>query len=409
VVEHEPLVFISTEWAAQQFTVQQNWAPPREVLMKIGKLEFKRHAANKPLGVSPTGEFLKAKDLVGVPSLALGSLHALQPDVKLTLAVARYKLEPDFRLGIIGHGVLSRDEIIEHMEKQTDFGQLAVNVEMDYCNYLIATLGSGERAPAWPKPLKPVAKPIPDWKPVKKCVLMKVATQALFCENTTDSVTSPFAAYRIANVHPAFAARGFAVKVLSGHDDTRTNFVPPAKDARTVYISGIGHGSYTTYTGDAFNVILQVCGYDPAEVKGKGIHFLSCETAGQLGPDAVSKGARCYLGYSENFTFVWDDPNTHNIDEVLLFKKADSIIDITMANGGTAQQAYDAAVQSFNAGMGQVPGTAAASWLKYDRDHLKLLGDVATTIPPYRLVKICFPLSATKAQALALAGELVDA
>lgn len=373
--------------------------------MKIGKLEFKEWAAKKPLSVSASGEFLKAADIVGAPSLGVGSLHTLAPEKKLKLAVERYNLEPEFKLGIIGVGILSKDEIICHMETQTAFGQLAVDAEMDYCNELLGTLATGSVPPAWPKLPKVPFPRWPDWKPVKRCVLLKIQTRALFCENTTDSVTGPFATYRIANVHTAFAARGFALSVLTGHDDVRTKFIPLAKNSQTGYMAGIGHGAYTLYTGDAFNRILEVGNYDPAEVNGKAIHFLSCETAGKLGPDTVAKGAKCYLGYDENFTFVWDDAATP-VNEVLLFMKADSIIDITMANGGTAKQAYDAAVQAFNAGMAQVPGSAAATWLKYDRDHLRLLGNAATTVVPFRYIKVCYPLPLAQQEALAFAGEL---
>lgn len=375
--------------------------------MKIGKLEFKEWAAKKPLSLSASGEFLKAEELAGVSSLGVGSLHALAPEKQLKLAVERYKLEPDFKLGIIGIGIKTRDEIIEEMERESEFGRLAINVEMDYCNHLIGTLAGGI-TPAWPKPpIKPIPT-WPDWKPVKKCIWLKVRTRALFCENTTDNVTGPFATYRINNVHPVFATRGFTVTKLTGTDDDRVRFVPLAKNSLTGYIGGIGHGAYTLYTGHAGNRILEVGMYDPAEVGGKAMHFLSCQTARTLGPDTVANGARCYLGYDENFTFVWDDGGTP-VNEFLLFAKADSIIDITMANGGTAQQAYDAAVQAFNAGMAQVPGSAAATWLKYDRDHLRLLGNPATTVLPYRYIKMCFPLPIARQEALANAGELAEA
>jgi hypothetical protein len=374
--------------------------------MKIGKLEFKDYAAKKPVTVSSTGQLLTAHDVVGVQSLSLGSLHTLNPEAKLKLALARYELEPEFKLGILGVGILTKSEIVDHMQRATEFGQLALNVEMSYCNELIAKLGEGD-GPGWPKVPKNPLPSRPDWLPVKKCISLKLMTVALFCENTTDPVTSSFAAYRIANVHPAFAGRGFNVNALTGTDDIRTNFVPRAKGLLTGYISGIGHGNYTTYTGNAFNHILEVGLYDPAEVKSKAIHFLSCETAGQLGPDAVKNAAKCYAGYSENFNFVWDDPNT-TVDEALLFKQADSTFDIMMAHGATAQQAYDATIQAFNAAMVQVPNTAAATWLAYDRDHLKLLGNPGTTIMPYRYLRFCFPLSTVKQQALALAGELTE-
>jgi hypothetical protein len=379
----------------------------KEWPMKIGNLIFKDWAAKKPLSVSPSGEFVTAKEILSSPALGLGSLHALPEGIKLKLVLERYKFEPDFKLAILGVGILSKHEILTHIQKQTEFGRTAVNVEIDYCNELIAILGNGKLV-SWPTIPKGKIPNGPDWKPVKKNIWIRLKTQALFCENTTDSVTKGFADYRIANVHPVFAARGFSVVVLKDHDDIRSKFVPSAKSNMTGYVGGIGHGAYSLYTGDSFNHILEVGMYDPAEVRAKAFHFLSCETAGKLGPDTVTNGAKCYLGYDENFTFVWDDSTTP-VNEVLLFEQADSIIDIMMANGATAQKAYDAAVQAFDAGMAQVPGSAAAAWLKYDRDHLKLLGDRTTVILPYRYIQICFPLNFPDQVALADVGDLVEA
>jgi hypothetical protein len=377
--------------------------------MKIGELDFKDFALEKPLFVTSGGKFLTAKDIISEPGATLGSLLTLSKNDQITLAVERYKLEPDFRLGIIGVGLLTKDEIIDHIRNQDTFGQTALEAEIDYCGELVSNLqtkpGIERKVPVKPIPV------IPDWKEVKKCIIIKLRNRALFCENTTDGVTSPFAAYRAANVHPVFARRGFTVIVLDGTNDTRTNFIPQAKNGLTVYISGVGHGAYTLYTGHAGNRILEVGTYDPAEVKNKGLHFLSCQTAKTLGPDTIAKGAKFYAGYDENFHLVWDDQGTTHVNEFQCFAEADSTFDISIANGATAIQAYNATYNSFNLQMvkPQIPGTVTASWLKYDRDHLRLWGKQDTVILPYRFVRICFPIKSLEYEnALSEAGELVD-
>ncbi len=375
--------------------------------MKLGNLEFKEYATKKPVALSPQGEFITIADVISKGEGLLGSLHALDAGQQIKLALERYQLEPEFKLGIFGRGIMKKSEVLENIKSQTEFGKVAVQAEMEYCNQLVASLGV-DKLPAWPEIIKPHDIHLPDWKPIRKCIHLKVATRVLFLENTTDTVTTPFANYRIANVHPAFQARGFTVQVLKDHDDIRANFVPLAKNSLLVYIGGIGHGGYTLYTGDGGNHILEVGAYDPYEVKGKGMHFLSCQTAAQLGPDTVAKGGLFYDGYTENFTFVWDNPNTP-VNEMQLFVKADSTFDLMIAAGATAQQAYAAKTQAFNAAIAQVPGTAAATWLTYDRDHNKLLGAGATTIQSSRYVKICFPLlEIDKQNALLDAGDLVD-
>jgi hypothetical protein len=375
--------------------------------MKIGKLTFKDYAAKKPIMVSPSGKFVTIKEVSATPTLQFGSLHTLSNESKVKLTLERYKCEPDFKLGIFEQGIMTKAEILKNIQDETPFGKLAVQVEMQYCNELVLSLKKAS-LPAFPKlPDRPLPK-VPDWRQIKRCFWFRVKNIALFCENTTDSVTGPFALYRIANVHNVFAARGFNVVANIGNADTRINFVNTAKKPLTAYLSGIGHGNYDLYTGHAGEIILKVGAYDAAEVKDKAIHFLSCRTAAQLGPNTITKGARCYAGYDENFTFVWDNPATP-VNELDLFKKSDSIFDIYMAYGFTAQQAYNAAIATFNASIAMVPGTSAASWLSYDRDHLRLLGDPNTKILPYRFVKICLPLKTPLLEEMLVeVGDLTD-
>lgn len=381
--------------------------------MKIGNLEFKDYAAGKPVSVSPTGDLLTVNEILSTPSLSLGSLQALPTEHKLKLALERYALEPDFKLGIIGVGILSKEEVMDHIKEQTEFGQFALGAEMGYLNEFLATLPTGT-IPPWPGVPEPrwrewPWKEWPPWRRRKPCIWLKLPTRAVFCENTTDNVTAPFANYRIKHVHPEFQAQGYTVIVLDGIDDVRSNFVPQAKNGLTVYLSGVGHGSYTVYTGYWGDRILEACQYDSVEVNNKSMHFLSCQTAAQLGPDTVAKGANSYTGYTENFILQWDDGTTPAVDEFELFAKSDSTFDIMMANGATAQQAFDATIQAFNTAINLVPNQIAATYLTWDRNHLALHGDPATTILPYRSVKICFPLiSLEKQNALVEVGELVD-
>jgi hypothetical protein len=376
--------------------------------MKIGSLNFKDYAAKKPLFVSEKGEFFTASQIAKEPTLGMGSLFALSDELKMKLVLERYALEPDFKLGVIGLGLYTKDEVIHQIKDQTDLGKSLLEAELGYCNELIGDLAA-PTMPEWPiVPDKPLT-PIPDWYRRLRCIYLKLVNRALFCENTTDGVTSPFARYRIANVHPVFQARGFTNVVLQGANDIRANFIGPAKNLLTVYISGVGHGSYTYYKGNNDNHILEVGLYDAAEVNSKAIHLLSCQTARDLGPNTIANGAHCYAGYNENFRLVWDDGSTPAVNEFELFARSDSTFDIMMANGATAQAAFDATFQAFNAARALVPNTLAASLLTWDRDHLQLHGNPDTTIKSYRYVKICFPIGLMEREnALMNAGTLME-
>lgn len=376
--------------------------------MKIGKFDFKDYAAEKPVAVTPTGEFLTAKDIADQPIISLGSYITLEEDVKKELTIERYRLEPDFKLGIIGVGLLTKSEVIEHIEKGTKFGEHALRAEMGYLNELSSQLSRGI-FPKWKRPARRKFPPFPDWRFKGRCIYLKLRNRVLFCENTTDNVTAPFADYRIANVHTEFDSQGFIVKTIKGSQCVRSNFTPEAKKPLTVYIGGIGHGNYDRYTGHNGDRLLEVGNYDSSEVKDKSIHFLSCRTGRDLGPDTISNGTNSYAGYSENFVLVWDDGSTGNVDEFELFALSDSTYDIEIANGATAQEAYDTTIQAFNAAAAQVPNTVAATWLTWDRDHLVLHGDNTAKIQPYRAIKICFPIRKfEEEEALALAGKFSD-
>ncbi|MEN8149682.1 MAG: hypothetical protein ABFS86_07650 [Planctomycetota bacterium] len=375
--------------------------------MKIGNLQFKAFAAKKPLMVTPDGGFVTVQQVAETPSLGRGSLFTLDEGLQVDLAVKRYSLEPDFMLGIVGMGIFSRDDIIQNIQDRTDFGKLATQVEMGYCNELLGSFRK-RKVPVWPRTPRKAIPKWPWWKPIKKCIRLKLKNRALFCEDTTDNVTTPIANWRIANVHPKFANRGFTLVALTGTDDVRVKFVPHAKNGLTKYIGGVGHGNYNLYTGHWGDRILEIGNYDPAEVKGKAMHFLSCRTGRDLGPDTVANGAMAYAGYDENFTFVWDNTATP-VNEFLLFVKSDATFDMQMAAGATAGQAFAATVQAFNAAIAMVPNTAAASWLAYDRDHLKLHGSANATVKPYRWIKICFPIRRLEMEtALLGAGVLED-
>ncbi len=374
--------------------------------MKIGKLNFKDYAAQKPVMISPSGDFLTIRQASSKVKMLTFSMHTLSNEYQKKLTLERYKLEPDFTLGIFDLGNYTKAQLINEIEKESDLGKLAVQVEMQYCNELIGSLDA--RVPVMPKIPNKVIPVVPDWKQINRCFYVKLKTTVLFAENTTDSVTTPFAQYRIANVHPVFAAKGYNVVVNKGTDDTKINFETICKKPLTVYVSGIGHGGYDVYTGHAGEPLLRKGFYDASIVKNKAFHFLSCRTAAQLGPDTITKGAKCYMGYNENFTFVWDSPTTP-VNEMELFQKCDSTFDLYMANGFTAQQAYNATINSFNAAIAMVPGTAAASWLTYDRDHCKLHGAGTTKILPYRYVKLCLPLKTlAQEEMLAEVGTLTD-
>lgn len=139
--------------------------------------------------------------------------------------------------------------------------------------------------------------------------------------------------YRERQIYPYIASKGYAVDKCQGPMAKRIYVAPKAQQPGVAYLTGVGHGSYTTYTGHYYDPIFQVGNYSAAEAGGKIVHFLSCETARDLGPDFVKNGCRAYFGYDEDFVFV------PAVQEV--FFECDSEIDRAFADGLNAADVYD--------------------------------------------------------------------
>ena len=365
--------------------------------VKVNNLEMFEFASKKPVTVDQGGKMATLAEVAKTPSLAMANLFGLEEKLQASLTIERYKLEPDFKLGIFEHGTMTKDDVILSVKNKTDLGQEIVRAEMVYCQELMKSTDQEQGFPAVPKipPIEP--EPIPPywkWVPKEWWDRWRIfRNSALFLENTTDSVTRQATPYRFKYVHPAFQKKGFNIIINQGVNDDRHHFVDAVIGNRVVYISGIGHGSPTTYTGHLGSPILRVGSYNTSEVKGKIIHLLSCQTAKTLGADLVKNGARAYAGYYENFTFVLDQPETA-IDEQMLFWKSDSTFDIMMASGASVEEAHNATVAMFNSCIASVPGTAAATWLTHDRNYFRspvidaCYGEKAARINPYLLVRV---------------------
>jgi len=185
-------------------------------------------------------------------------------------------------------------------------------------------------------------------------------------DSNYEEVTESAEAYRSKYVYPKFKEKGAEVRRLVGSTATRADFVREVYKSGVDYITGVGHGNYTAYTGQYGNTVLQVGQYSPDEVKNKIIHLLSCQTARTLGPNMVNNGAKAFLGYIDDFIFAMDI-----CDE---FFECDSQIDWVMANGGTVSEAHNACIKKFDFFINKYETSGdyrIASTFEMDRDRLR--------------------------------------
>jgi len=176
----------------------------------------------------------------------------------------------------------------------------------------------------------PTKKPRKRKKPPTVTIHMNATILAI--DANFDPITQAPFDYREENIYPLFQERGFTIVRRQGESARRTEVAPQARMPNVVYLTGVGHGFPDSYTGDNLDPIFSVGHFSPEEAAGKIVHFLSCETAADLGPDFVAKGCRAYFGYSDNFTYP------PNLAEV--FFDCDSEIDRGFANGLIAEQVF---------------------------------------------------------------------
>ncbi len=172
--------------------------------------------------------------------------------------------------------------------------------------------------------------------------------------------------YRQKNVYPYLQSKGFTVQFLQGSMARRTYVAPAARQPNVHYVTGLGHGSYESFTGDFYDPVFSVGNYSPEESNGKIVHFLSCETARSLGPDFTQHGCKAYFGYDENFSF---QPDTAD-----LFFECDAEIDRAIADGLDATGVIGRVRSVFDTHIAELRAQGSnykAATLEFDRDHLR--------------------------------------
>lgn len=188
------------------------------------------------------------------------------------------------------------------------------------------------------------------------------------------------------------------------------------KTGALAFVTGVGHGCDTLYTGYWLNYIYWVDmtknGFKPDWARGKIFYLLSCLTARQLGPWMVKKlGAWAYLGWKEDYVF-WIDygerktkKNGHMTCDWYFFKPLEDAWAKSMVGWLPPGGVYDYIRQQYTQNIPIVRkyyGDDAATYLKADRDNMVLIGN--RMYPPW--VPMTFA-SAWKRAALAAAGVAV--
>lgn len=145
-----------------------------------------------------------------------------------------------------------------------------------------------------------------------------------------------------------------------------------------------GHGDINCVTGHGHEVLLEG-GKNEHILRDKIIYALSCKSAAELGPKSIIAGAKCYIGYDDDFIFLYDEHKIgHPIDDELakLFLEPSNQVAISLIKGNNCKEATKRSRGYFVRNLQRVLSSDAppetspcATYLWWDIQHQVCLGE----------------------------------
>lgn len=189
-----------------------------------------------------------------------------------------------------------------------------------------------------------------------------------------------------AHVVDSLVANGVTVTDVKANEAVKVNVLKAVQDNDPVYFTGFGHGNAGVFTGDDEQPILDLS--NVALMKGRVVSLLSCLTAQQLGPALIQAGALAYIGYYEEWTWIQEDLSQDPyVDRYAAsYYKSHDEQGYHLGPGGNVQDAKDGMLAMYNTEISKWLGSSdpyasdMVMWLVWDRDALRVLGDMTATI-----------------------------
>lgn len=145
-----------------------------------------------------------------------------------------------------------------------------------------------------------------------------------------------------------------------------------------------GHGSDDAVSGHE-NELLLIAGDNASLLEGKITYAISCRSARGLGEEVGQYINTTYIGYREDFIFIYlEKHHTHPLEDKLagLFLDPSNFVATTLLKGHPAKEAVLRAQQEFLRKIQELllsdintDKSSALRWLVWDMKHLTLCGD----------------------------------
>ena len=188
------------------------------------------------------------------------------------------------------------------------------------------------------------------------------------------------------------SASGFLLKYIAPRLEPVMLYGPFAKHllfslaaSKSDLIIAVGHGAADEVTGQGDATLLKVGQYNQKEVKDKVIYAFSCLTAEQLGPDLISRGAKAFLGWLDDYLWIIDKgqaatPWNDELAAPCIFPVIDGLN--SLLDGDTAGEAYQNQIDSYTRYAGNMDDGLIKDLVLFNQSNFVLYGDPSAKITP---------------------------
>lgn len=173
---------------------------------------------------------------------------------------------------------------------------------------------------------------------------------------------------------------------LKGKRANRKELTSIIKKINPTLIFFNGHGNNSSITGFDNQILIET-NDNEFLLEGKIIYSLSCRSASKLGKCCISAGTKAYLGYKEDFIFMFDENCISKplADKtVAYFLIPSNYLIISLLKKNTPQEAYKKSQQTFKKHIRKLLTSETVKtdkelipYLVWDMTHQVCLGDQA--------------------------------
>lgn len=145
-----------------------------------------------------------------------------------------------------------------------------------------------------------------------------------------------------------------------------------------------GHGNNDVVAGDENKAVIKA-GENEALLKSRIVYAISCRSAKELGPKSIKAGAKAYLGYDDDFIFVYNPgriTNPLNDATAGLFLNSSNELITSLIKGNSAGEAYERSQKHFKENIGKLLTSESSKdagilvrYLWWDCKHQVCLGE----------------------------------